>query len=91
MAQADKVVTQAHTNVIEIIRHVEAAKALAASTVAQTTALGGAAAAVEDYVWPGGVTEADFINAMNTLANHVPTFLSAGHDSNMHKFATGLG
>lgn len=91
MAQADLVVTQTHTTVVQVLEHIEAAQALASARVAQITALGGGAAAVAGYEWPAGVTEQDFLDAVTSLATKLPALITDGHNTNLYEFAAKMG
>lgn len=92
MVQADNVVTQTHTTVVEVLWHIEAAQALAAARVAQITALGGGAMAVAGYEWPvDGATEQDFLNAVTSLSSKIPALITDGHNTNLYTFAAKMG
>lgn len=91
MAQADNVVTNTHTTVVQVLQHIEAAQALAAARVAQIAALGGGSMSVAGYEWPEGVTEADFLAAITSLADKIPILISDGHNTNLYRFASKMG
>ena len=91
MAQADNVVTQTHTTVVQVLQHIEAAQALAAARSAQITALGGGAGAVAGYVWPEGMTEQIFLDALSSLATKLPALITDGHNTNLYTFAAKMG
>lgn len=92
MAQADRVVTETHTTVVQVLQHLESAQALAAARVAQITALGGGATAVAGYDWPeGGATEQDFLNAVSSLSSKLPALITDGHNTNLYTFAAKMG
>ena len=91
MALSDRIVTETHTDVTHLVDLINQAKALAAEITAKHTALGGASTAVSDYSWPEGYTENDYANMVSTMASHVPTVLTNGHDTNVFKFLLAMG
>lgn len=91
MAAIDRIVTETRDDVAQMMRHIDEAKALAARATAKVTAMGGAAAATSGYEWPADFDGDDFANVVSTLANHVPTFVTQGHDTNIYKFLLAIG
>ena len=89
MAQRDYVVSDAHTKIMQILRKLEEANALADEAVAQWNALGGASS-VASYTWPDDLTEAQFTTAISTLTSKPWDIGGTGHDTNLYRVKTAF-
>lgn len=82
--QADQIVSDVRNNVNEILKHIEAAQALAAKTVQEWNKLGGSAAIAAVDFTDSDITAADVATAVSSMSGAMPDILG-DHGTNFYK------
>jgi hypothetical protein len=73
--QADRLVTEAQAETIQILRSIESAQARAAALVQKILGAGGLSV-IDDYDWGGtDLSKSEFLQAMAQLQNKMPAVL----------------